>query len=89
MVHPHGKTMKDTLEYQMAKPNGELLGEGITDIKENKLWYKGHENPFVFEESGDYKINIQHAMRNNGDVNGVDKLEGITDVGFRIETTKN
>ncbi len=89
MVHPHGKTLKDTLEYQMAKPNGELMGQGITDIKENKLWYKGHENPFIFEEIGDYKINIQHAMRNNGDVNGVDKLEGITDVGFRIETINN
>lgn len=89
MVYPHGKTTKDTLEYLMAKPNGELLGKGITDIKENKLWYKGHENPFVFEEIGDYKINIQHAMRNNGDVKGVDKLEGITDVGFRIETTSN
>ena len=87
MVYPHGKTTKDTLEYLMAKPNGELLGKGTTDIKENKLWYKGHENPFVFKESGDYKINIQHAMRNNGDVNGVDKLEGITDVGFRIEAT--
>ena len=87
MVYPHGKTTKDTLEYQMAKPNGELLGTGITDIKENKLWYKGYEKPFIFDEKGDYFINIQHAMRNNGDLNGVDKLDGITDVGFRIETT--
>ncbi len=89
MVYPHGKTTKDTLEYQMAKPNGELLGKGVTDLKENKLWYKGYEKPFIFDEVGDYNINIQHAMRNNGDVNGVDKLEGITDVGFRIETTNN
>lgn len=89
MVYPHGKTVKDTLEYQMAKPNGELLGKGFTDIKENKLWYKGYEKPFVFEEKGEYNINIQHAMRNNGDINGVDKLDGITDVGFRIETTGN
>ncbi|MEO6347446.1 MAG: gliding motility lipoprotein GldH [Aquaticitalea sp.] len=87
MVYPHGKTIKDTLEYQMAKPNGELLGEGITDIKENKLWYKGYDKTFKFEEIGDYKINIQQAMRNNGDINGVDNLEGITDVGFRIENT--
>lgn len=85
MVYPHGKTITDTLEYQMTKPNGELLGEGFTDIKENKLWYKGYEKPFKFEEVGDYYINIQQAMRNNGDINGVDNLEGITDVGFRIE----
>ena len=89
MVYPHGKTITDTLEYQMTKPNGELLGEGLTDIKENKLWYKGYDKPFVFEELGDYKIKIQQAMRNNGDVDGVNKLEGITDVGFRIETTNN
>ena len=35
----------------------------MTDIKENKLWYKGYDQPFIFEEKGDYKINIQHAMR--------------------------
>ena len=85
MVYPHGKTVTDTLEYQMAKPNGELLGEGFTDIKENKLWYKGYNKSFKFDEVGEYSINIQQAMRNNGDVNGVDNLEGITDVGFRIE----
>ena len=89
MVYPHGKTIKDTLEYRMADPTGKLLGTGLTDIKENKLWYKGHERPFVFEETGEYIINIQQAMRENGKVNGVVELEGITDVGFRIETLIN
>ncbi|MEO5787814.1 MAG: gliding motility lipoprotein GldH [Gelidibacter sp.] len=86
MNFPNGKTITDTLEYQMAKPNGELMGEGFTDIKENKLWYK---EGVRFDEIGDYSITIQHAMRNNGEVNGVDNLQGITDVGFRIEPTKN
>lgn len=86
MNFPHGKTITDTLEYQMAEPNGTLLGTGFTDVKENKLWYK---EGVKFDEAGTYKINIQQAMRNNGDVNGVDNLEGITDVGFRIEPTKN
>ena len=36
MVFPHGKTIKDTLEYKMAEPNGKLLGEGNMDIKEKK-----------------------------------------------------
>ncbi len=79
---PNGKTVKDTLEYLMAKPSGEFLGTGFTDIKENKLFYK---EDFVFEESGDYIVNIQHAMRKNGSVKGIENLEGITDVGFRIE----
>ena len=83
---PHGKTIKDTLEYQMAKPDGTLMGEGFTDVKENKLWYR---EAVRFDEVGEYTITIQHAMRNNGEVNGVDNLEGITDVGFRIEPATN
>ncbi len=83
--YPNGKAVKDTLEYKMAAPNGELLGKGFSDLKENKLWFRGFKKPFHFEEQGDYTINIQHAMRNNGEVNGVENLEGITDIGFRVE----
>lgn len=86
MVFPHGKTIKDTLEYKMAEPSGKLLGTGYTDVKENKLWYKER---VVFEETGEYTVNIQHAMRENGKVNGVLELEGITDVGFRVENIIN
>ena len=81
---PNGKSEIDTLEYKMAKPNGEFLGSGFTDVKENKLVYK--EN-FVFKESGTYKIKFQHAMRENGRVNGVRALQGVTDIGFRIENS--
>ncbi|WP_179021512.1 gliding motility lipoprotein GldH [Winogradskyella forsetii] len=83
--YPNGKAVKDTLEYKMAAPNGELLGTGFSDLKENKLWFRGYKDPFKFNEEGDYRVNIQHAMRNNGDVNGVENLEGITDIGFRVE----
>ncbi|WP_159022033.1 gliding motility lipoprotein GldH [Formosa sp. L2A11] len=79
---PHGKTLTDTLEYKMALPNGAFLGEGFSSIKENKLWYK---EGFLFNESGNYTVRIQQAMRASGKVNGVKNLEGITDVGFRIE----
>jgi len=89
MNYPNGKTVKDTLEYKMADPTGKLLGSGFTDVKENKLWYKGFEEPFVFNELGEYKINIQHAMRHNGQINGIENLEGITDIGFRIEYSNN
>lgn len=88
MDYPNGKIVKDTLEYKMADPSGKFLGTGFTDVKENKLWYKGHEKPFVFSEMGEYKIQIQHAMRQNGQVNGIENLEGITDIGFRIEMAK-
>lgn len=81
MNFPHGKTIKDTLEYRMASPDGTLLGTGLSS-KENKLWYK---EAVVFDEVGEYTVKIQHAMRKNGTVKGVASLEGVTDVGFRIE----
>lgn len=79
---PYGKTISDTLEYRMANPDGSWMGYGVGNIKENKLWYK--ENVRFFEE-GSYNITVEHAMRNNGEVEGVKKLEGITDVGLSIE----
>jgi gliding motility-associated lipoprotein GldH len=85
MNFPHGKTITDTLEYRMAKPDGTWLGEGIGSIKENKLWYK-QEVPFL--EDGEYTVIIEQAVRNNGDVDGVTNLEGITDVGFSVEEVK-
>lgn len=85
MEFPYGKTIVDTLEYKMAYPNGEWMGEGIGDVKDNKLWYK--ENVSFFED-GDYNITITHAVRNNGEVEGVRRLEGITDVGYSIEEIK-
>ncbi len=88
MHFPQGKVISDTLEYEMSKPDGEWLGAGFGDIKESKLWYKQNVR---FDEAGDYKVDIQQAMRKNGEVNGIENLEGITDVGFRIEkaTTNN
>lgn len=85
MSYPNGKVSTDTLEYRMTTPEGKFLGTGFTDVKENKLWYKGHDQPFVFSENGPYTIKVQHAMRTNGSVNGVENLEGIIDIGLRIE----
>lgn len=85
MEFPNGKTLVDTLEYKMAYPNGEWMGEGLGSIKENKLWYK---EGVRFFESGNYNISITHAVRNNGEVDGVSSLEGISDVGYSIEEVK-
>ena len=86
LSHPNGKVKKDTLEYRMTTPEGEFLGSGFTDVKENKLWYKQGQ---VFNESGIYTFKIQHAMRENGNVDGIINLEGIIDIGLRIETPEN
>jgi gliding motility-associated lipoprotein GldH len=83
LEQPNKKIKVDTLEYQMTNPDGTLLGDGFTDIKESKLFYKGKES---FTQSGIYKIHIKHAVRQTGKIEGVSTLDGITDVGFRIES---
>jgi gliding motility-associated lipoprotein GldH len=80
---PNGYTKVDTLEYLMANPDGTLLGNGFTDIKESKLFYK--ENVMF---KGKYKVHIKQAVRETAKVPGVTLLEGITDVGLRIEKTE-
>ena len=85
LEHPNRKIKVDTLEYQMANPDGTLLGDGFSDIKENKLFYKDKVN---FTQKGVYKIHIKQATRQTGKIEGVTSLPGITDVGFRIESTE-
>ncbi|RZJ63235.1 MAG: gliding motility lipoprotein GldH [Flavobacterium sp.] len=85
MQEPDGLTKVDTLEYQMANPDGSLMGDGFTDVKESKLWYKQN---LVFPKTGKYLVSIKHAVRNTGKITGVQELEGVTDVGFRIESTE-
>jgi gliding motility-associated lipoprotein GldH len=77
---PNGFTKVDTLEYEMTNPNGSLMGEGFSDIKENKLFYKEK-----VKFRGKYKVHLKQAVRENGKVPGVTALDGITEVGFRIE----
>ena len=83
MEQPNGLTKVDTLEYEMADVDGALLGDGFSDIKESKLYYK--EN-LKFKASENNKIHIKHAVRQTGKIVGVQDLEGITEVGFRIES---
>ena len=82
MEQPDGLTKVDTLEYEMANPDGSLMGEGFSGTKESKLFYK--EN-FKFDKKGIYKVRIQQAVRQAGKVAGVKELKGITEVGFRVE----
>ncbi|WP_072762690.1 gliding motility lipoprotein GldH [Arenibacter nanhaiticus] len=82
LTMPDGNMVRDTLEYEMAKPSGEWLGNGYGSLKENKLWYK--EN-LQLPSSGAYTLEVMHAMRKNGSVDGLIELEGITDVGYQIE----
>ncbi|WP_420571353.1 gliding motility lipoprotein GldH [Kordia sp.] len=81
MNFPNGNVVTDTLEYNMAAPNGEWLGKG-TSIKESKLWYK---EDVRFPYKGTYEVSIQQAMRKINEPKGIQSLKGISEVGFRIE----
>lgn len=83
LEQPNKKIKVDTLEYQMTNPDGTLLGEGFSDIKESKLFYK---DKVSFTQKGVYKIHIKHAVRQTGKILGVESLNGVSDVGFRIES---
>jgi gliding motility-associated lipoprotein GldH len=83
LEQPDGFTKVDTLEYEMANAEGKLLGDGFSDVKESKLVYK-ENNRFKFAKNN--TIYIKQAVRQSGKVTGIEKLDGITEVGFRIES---
>ncbi|UZT96502.1 gliding motility lipoprotein GldH [Chryseobacterium fluminis] len=72
------KKETDTLNYVLAKPNGEWLGTGFGDTKETFFQYKLN---YKFPKKGKYEIGLIQAMRN-------DILPGIEDIGVKIETAK-
>lgn len=72
---PGGSAIRDTFEMALADPSGKWLGEGFGGYKTRQAIYR---NNVFFPNSGNYVISIQQGMR---DV----ELEGISDVGFRVE----
>ncbi len=85
MDFPNGHKIIDTLEYDMTDKTGRFLGSGFSETKENKLFYK--EN-IAFPTVGNYTFFVSQAMRKNGEAEGVKHLNGITEIGFRIEKIK-
>lgn len=74
---PDGEKITDTLNFYLADEKGNWYGKGFGDINELKLPYR--QNVF-FPASGTYQVNISHGMRNAG-------LEGVYDIGLRVEKT--
>ncbi len=75
---PDGKVLNDKFEITLADPSGKWLGKGHGGIINKETIYR--KNIF-FPVSGNYKFSIQQGMRKN-------KLDGINDVGIRIEKTE-
>lgn len=72
---PDGKSITDTLQYNLADEKGKWFGKGFGDIHELKLPYKSN---VYFPMKGSYQFNIQHGMR-------IENLKGVYDLGLRIE----
>lgn len=68
----------DTLNYILARPDGEWIGKGFGETKETLFQYKLN---YKFPKNGDYSLGIKQAMR-------ADQLKGIEDIGIKIETAK-
>lgn len=79
MQGPNGGLLKDTVNCILADNRGKWLGKGVGDLWDLRIPYVGG---FKFAQSGDYTVTLEQAMRvENG-------LEGITDIGLRVETVK-
>jgi len=77
--NPDSKTSEvDTLNYILAKPNGEWLGTGFGETKETLFQYRTN---YKFPKKGTYEVGVMQAMRN-------DNLPGIEDLGIKVETAK-
>jgi gliding motility-associated lipoprotein GldH len=72
---PDGKTITDTLQYNLADEKGNWYGKGFGDIHELNLPYKSN---VYFPRKGTYEFKIQHGMR-------IENLRGVYDFGLRIE----
>ncbi len=82
MTFPDKSKVIDTLEYEMTDAEGHFLGSGFSDIKENKLFYKKNAR---FQEPGIYLFQVEQAMRKRSEVEGIQLLLGVSDVGISIE----
>lgn len=74
-ISPDGKSISDTLQYNLADEKGKWYGRGFGDIHELNLPYKSN---VFFPLKGTYQLNIRHGMR-------IEELKGVYDIGLRIE----
>lgn len=75
IVSPDSTAMRDTVEFELAKPSGEWYGRGIGDLFDAQYLYRSNVR---FPQKGEYTIVLQQGMRD-------DHLKGIHDIGLRIE----
>jgi gliding motility-associated lipoprotein GldH len=78
VTSPAGDEVTDTVNFVLADERGRWLGRGIGDLYFIRLPYKQY---ILFPYKGIYRFDIVQGMRTD--------LEGIRDVGLRVERIKN
>lgn len=82
-IFPNGKASQDTVGIILADATGQWIGSGSGYLSSSSH----HSNTIMFQYnkrfpiSGHYKFEIEQAMR-------TDTLEGIRNIGLRIEKAK-
>ncbi len=75
IVAPDSTVFNDTVEFQLAMPNGKWIGKGSGGVYLCEFDYRSN---VFFPLKGEYKIHVQQAMRE-------DRLSNLRDFGLRIE----
>ncbi len=77
VYYPNNMVFADTVECVLVDPNGKWLGNGFGSLYTYQMPYRSN---FIFPFKGDYKFEFTQGMRAPKGI-----LEGITDVGIKIE----
>lgn len=77
-TNPDKSVTKDSVEVYLADQYGKWLGSGSGSLNEMQIFYQKN---FQFPDTGTYRFEIRQGMRDS-------LLQGINDVGVRIEKTK-
>lgn len=73
---------KDTLQFKLADKSGKFVGKKRINLVDNKLL---HKKQLKLEGNKKYFLSIEHAMRVINKVGGLENLQGVTDIGYKIE----
>jgi len=74
--------LKDTLQFELADKSGKFIGKKRINLVDNNLL---HKKQLKLEGNKKYFLSIEHAMRVINKVGGLENLEGVTDIGYKIE----
>ena len=85
VTNSNGTILRDTIEYKVADNFGKFIGSKMINIYELSLL---HKKGIQLMPKENYFINVEHAMRNADETVGIERLEGVLDVGYKFEKEK-